>query len=151
MLRLILYNLLLFSACGYAFWRGKVDARIVATAFFVGNFVSFALRTRINGGYSSFESGIFIVDIVCFLAFTYAALISDRFWPLWVSGFQLTTSFGHVVKAIHPDLLPLAYAASLRFWGYPILIVLAAGVWRHQKRLHRTREPAAAGVPNRPA
>jgi hypothetical protein len=144
MTRLIIYNLLLIGACGYAFWRGKVDARIVAVAFFIGNFATFALRTHPSGGYSSLESGIFAVDVACFLAFTYAALISDRFWPLWVSGLQLTTSFGHVLKVIHTDMLPLAYAAALRFWGYPILIILAVGVWRGQQRLHRERDAAAA-------
>jgi len=144
MARLILYNLLLFGACGYAFWRGKVDARIIAAAFFVGNFATFALRTHLSGGYSALESGIFAVDVACFLAFTYAALISDRFWPLWVSGLQLTTSFGHVLKAIDSHLLPLAYAAALRFWGYPILIILAVGVWRSRKRLGEMRSAAPA-------
>ncbi len=144
MVRLILYNLLLFGACGYALWRGKIDARIIAIAFFVGNFATFALRTNISGGYSSVELGIFVVDVACLCAFTYAALISNRFWPLWVSGLQLTTSFGHVMKAVQSDLLPLAYAAALRFWGYPILIILAVGVWRNQQRLRREREPAAS-------
>jgi hypothetical protein len=135
MVRLILYNLLLFGACGYAFWRGKIDARIVAVAFFVGNFATFALRSELKGGYSSVETGIFAIDVACLLAFTYAALISDRFWPLWVSGLQLTTSFGHVLRAADSDIVPLAYAAALRFWGYPILIILAVGVWRSQQRL----------------
>jgi hypothetical protein len=144
MTRLILYNLLLFGACGYAFWRGRVDARIVAAAFFIGNFATFALRSQLSGGYSSVESGIFAVDLACLAAFTYAALISDRFWPLWVSGLQLTTSFGHVLKAVHSDMLPLAYAAALRFWGYPILIILAVGVWRHQQRLRRERQAVTA-------
>lgn len=143
MVRLILYNLLLFGACGYALWRGKVDARIVALAFFVGNFATFALRTQLSGGYSRMEIGIFGVDVACLLAFTYAALISDRFWPLWVAGLQLTTSFGHVMKAVDSSLVPLAYAASLRFWGYPILIILAIGVWRSQQRLRREREAAS--------
>ena len=142
MARLILYNLLLVGACGYALWRGKIDARIVATAFFIGNFATFALRSQYSGGYSSLESGIFAVDIACLAAFTYAALISDRFWPLWVSGLQLTTSFGHVMKAIDSHLVPLAYAASLRFWGYPILLILALGVWRSQRRLRRERQAA---------
>ena len=144
MVRLILYNLLLFGACGYALWRGKVDARIVAIAFFVGNFATFALRSQYSGGYSSVELGIFVVDSACLLAFTYAALISDRFWPLWVSGLQLTTSFGHILKAVDSQLVPLAYAASLRFWGYPILIILAVGVWRGQRRLRREGRSALA-------
>jgi hypothetical protein len=144
MARLILYNLLLFGACGYALWRGKVDARIVATAFFVGNFATFALRSHPHEGYSSLETGILMVDVACLLAFTYAAMISDRFWPLWVSGLQLTTSFGHVLKAIDSSLLPIAYAAALRFWSYPILILLAVGVWRQQKRLRPERSASPA-------
>jgi hypothetical protein len=140
MVRLILYYLLLFGACGYALWRGKVDARIVAGAFFVGNFATIALRTHSSGAYASLDPGIFAVDLVCLIAFTYAALISDRFWPLWVSGLQLTTSFGHVMKLIDSSLLPLAYAAALRFWGYPILIILVVGVWRSQRRLRHSHE-----------
>jgi hypothetical protein len=144
MVRLSLYYLLLFGTCGYALWRGKVDARIVAATFFVGNFATIALRSHSSGEYSSLDPGIFAVDVACLLAFTYAAMISDRFWPLWVSGLQLTTSFGHVLKLIDSSLIPLAYAAALRFWGYPILIILAVGVWRSQRRMRRGPEPASA-------
>ena len=144
MVRLILYYLLLFGACGYALWRGKIDARIVAVTFFIGNFATIALRSNHAGGYSALETGIFLVAVVCFIAFTYAALISDRFWPLWVSGLQLNTGFGHIFRMIDSSLLPLAYAAALRFWGYPILFILVAGVWRSQRRHASGREPAAA-------
>jgi hypothetical protein len=144
MARLIVYYLLLFGACGYAFWRGKAEARIVASAFFVGSFATIAIRSHSSGSYSSLEAGIFVIDVACFLVFTYAALISDRFWPLWVSGLQLTTSFGHIMKVIDANLLPIAYAAALRFWGYPILIILAIGVWRGQRRLRRRYEPTPA-------
>ena len=144
MLRLVLYHLLLFGACGYAFFRGKIDARIVATTFFVGSFVTFGLRSQLSGGYSSIESGIFVVDVSCLVLFTYAALISDRFWPLWVSGLQLTTSFGHVLKLIDAHMLPFAYAAALRFWGYPILIILAVGTWRSHRRSRDRQVPTIA-------
>jgi len=142
MVRLIFFYALMSGACGYALVRGRTDAKIVSAVFLVGTFATIALRTRTAGGYSSVESGIFLVDIACLAAFTYAALISDRFWPLWVSGFQLTTIFGHIFKAIDSELLPLAYAAALRFWGYPILIILAVGVWRQQKRLRWQRSPS---------
>lgn len=139
MVRLIFFYALMSGACGYAFARGKTDAKIVSAVFLVGTFATIALRSRTAGGYSSVDTGIFAVDLACLAAFTYVALISDRFWPLWVSGFQLTTIFGHVFKAIDSQLLPLAYAAALRFWGYPILIILALGVWRQQRRLRRER------------
>jgi hypothetical protein len=141
--RLIIYYVLLFGSCGYAFWRGKTEARIVASAFFVGSFATIAIRSHSSGSYSSLEMGVFVIDVACFLVFTYSALISDRFWPLWVSGLQLTTSFGHIMKVLDTHLLPMAYAAALRFWGYPILIILAVGVWRSQRRVGREELTAA--------
>ena len=144
MVRLIFFFTLMSSACGYALFRGRTDARIVGAVFLAGTFATWGLRSSLSGGYSSVEFGIFAVDIACLGAFTYAAMISDRFWPLWVSGFQLTTIFGHVLKAIDSQLLPLAYAAALRFWGYPILIVLAVGVWRSQRRLEHDRLAASS-------
>jgi hypothetical protein len=142
MVRLILFYALMSGSCGYALAKGKADARIVGAVFLIGTFATIGLRSSRTGGYSSVEFGIFAVDVACLAAFTYAALISDRFWPLWVSGFQLTTTFGHIFKAVDSQLLPLAYAAALRFWGYPILIMLAIGVWRSQRRLSAGREPA---------
>lgn len=140
--RLLIYHALLFGACGYALIRGRTDARIVAVVFLVGDFATYALRSQVTGGYSSVETGVLAVDALAFLGFTYAALISDRFWPLWVSGLQLTTSMGHLLKAVDTSLLPLAYAAALRFWAYPILIILAVGTWRSQRRAKREAFPA---------
>ena len=140
MIRVILFDMLLFGACGYALLRGKTDARIVAVVCIVANFASYAVVSR----YASVETGVLIIDILTFLAFTFVALKSDRFWPLWVSGLQLTTSIGHLLKAVQADLLPLAYAAALRFWSYPILIILAVGVWRSQRRA-REDGTAASG------
>jgi hypothetical protein len=141
--RLIIYHALLFGACGYALVRGKTDARIVALVFLIGNFATTALRSHVPDTYSSVETEILVVDVLGLLGFTYAAMISDRFWPLWVSGLQLTTSMGHVLKAMDESLLPLAYAAALRFWSYPILIILLVGTWREHRRWRQQREGAA--------
>lgn len=141
MIRVILFDLLLFGACGYALLRGRTDARIVAVVCIVANFASYAVVSR----YASVETGVLIIDLLTFLAFTAVALKSDRFWPLWVSGLQLTTSIGHLFKAIETDLMPLAYAAALRFWSYPILIILAVGVWRSQRRARAEQRAAHSG------
>jgi hypothetical protein len=134
--RVLIYRALMFGICGYALIRGKADARIVALVFLVGDLATLALR---SSTYSTVEMSILVIDIIAFLAFTYAALISDRFWPLWVSGLQLTTSLGHVLKAVDSQLMPLAYAAALRFWAYPILIILAIGTWRSHRRTLQER------------
>ena len=137
MIRILFFNLLLFGACGYALLRGTRDPRIVALVCIVANFATLAVKGPVATSYSSVETGVLTVDILTLAAFTFVALTSDRFWPLWVSGLQLTTSMGHALKGIESNLLPLAYAAALRFWSYPILIILVVGVWRHQRRLRR--------------
>jgi 4-amino-4-deoxy-L-arabinose transferase-like glycosyltransferase len=136
MIRLIIFNALLFGACGYALIKGRTDARIVGAVCILANFATFAVVSR----YAHVETGVLVIDLLTFAAFTYVALMSDRFWPLWVSGLQLTTSMGHLFKAIQGDLLPLAYAAALRFWSYPILIILAIAVWRSEQRARHEKE-----------
>jgi hypothetical protein len=44
-----------------------------------------------------------------------------------------------VVKEVDLALLPRAYGAALNFWAYPIVLILAIGTWRTQRRLNRDR------------
>jgi len=140
-MRLILFSALLVGACGYAILRGRFDERLTAIVCIVASLASVALMGPAGLRYSHIEIGILAVDILTLAAFTYVALRSDRFWPLWVSGLQLTTSIAHLLKAVEPNLLPIAYAAAGRSWSYPILLILAIGTWRgHHRRL--LQEPA---------
>jgi amino acid transporter len=139
MIRIIFFNVLLCGACGYALLKGPRDAQIVALVCIVASLASHALTGPVATSYSSIQTGVMAVDILALVAFTIVALTSDRFWPLWESGLQLTTSMGHVLKVFQADLRPIAYAAALRFWSYPILIILAVAVWRHQWRLRRQK------------
>src|SRR5215212_4874742 len=134
MLRLIIFNALLVGSCGYAWFRGRSDERVVAAVCALATLFSFLLMYTSATYYSSVEIGLLAVDMSALAAFTYVALHSSRFWPLWVSGLQLTTSIAHLLKALDPALLPIAYAAAARFWSYPILIILAIGTWRGRRR-----------------
>jgi len=130
MIRFIIFNAILFGSCGYALLKGTRDARIVAVTCLVATFASYPFISH----YASVETSVMAVDFLTFAAFTAVALQSDRFWPLWISGLQLTTGVGHLVKAMDADLIPIAYAVALRMWSYPIQIILAVAVWRSQRR-----------------
>ena len=71
-------------------------------------------------------------------AFVALALFSKRFWPLWVAGLQLTASTAHVLKVFDAGLVPLAYAVAERFWGYPILLIIAVGACAQHRRTRRS-------------
>ena len=92
------------------------------------------LSTVRAGCLSGVEVGVFVVDAATFAAFTFLALRSERFWPLWLAGLQLTTVFAHMLKAIQLDLMPHAYAAAARFWVYPIFLIIVVGTWRSYRR-----------------
>lgn len=125
---------LLVLSCGYAMWRGNRDARLVAMACCLATLATHFAIAPLRERYSSVEVGVLIVDSMTLLIFVLVALRSDRFWPLWVAGLQLTTAIGHLLKGVNIELLPHAYGAALRFWSYPILIILAVGVYRHHRR-----------------
>lgn len=130
MVRLIIFNGLLLGSCGYAMWRGTRDARAVALICLMATAATYVAMS----GYRSVEAGIFVIDLLALSGFTWVAVKSDRFWPLWVAGLQLTTSFGHFLKLFEADMVPIAYAVALRFWSYPIQIILAVAVWRSCRR-----------------
>ena len=140
----ILFWPLLVLACGYALLRGGRHERTVAIVCILATLVSMNVHPA-HGRYAQVDWGELTVDFAVLAAFVAVALQSDRFWPLWLSGFQLTSSFAHIFKAVDSDLIPHAYAAAVRFWSYPMLLVLLFGTWRaHRRRTREAAEPRPA-------
>jgi hypothetical protein len=126
---------ILFLTCGYALWRGRSDERIVAVACLLATLATRFAISPLSVRYSGIELGLLIIDLLLLATFVAIALRSERYWPLWVAGLQLTNSMAHLMKAIELDLMPVAYRAAAVFWSYPILFVLAIGTWRGQRVL----------------
>lgn len=131
----IIFRVLLIGSCGYAFWRGRSDERIVAVVCLGATLASRVAFSPLAVRYTSVEFGLLLIDLAVLASFIFVALRSQRFWPLWIAGLQLTTSMAHVMKAIDEHLLPIAYGAAIALWSYPILIILAIGTWRGHRRM----------------
>jgi hypothetical protein len=139
-----IYWTILLLICAYAFWRGRSDERVAAATCLAASLIQILVISPTAHRYSEVEVGVMLVDLGVLAIFVVIALQSSRFWPLWIAGLQLTTIVGHVLKAVQLNLLPLAYAGALRFWSYPILLIVAIGTWRsHQRRLQGSSGPAA--------
>jgi hypothetical protein len=123
--------------CGYALWRGRSDERIVASICLLATLATRFAISPLSARYSGLEYGLLVIDLLMLVAFVAIALRSQRFWPLWVAGLQLTNSMAHLMKAIELDLLPVAYRAAAVFWSYPILLILAIGTWRGRHLRYR--------------
>lgn len=131
------YWTLLALTCVYAFVRGGRDERLVAIVCLVASVVTAFVLSPWTQRYTEIEAGEMLVDLAVLAAFIAVALRSDRFWPLWIAGLQLTSSLAHFMKGVHLELLPQAYAAATKFWSYPILLIVILGTWRRQQRLRR--------------
>lgn len=140
----IFYWTLLTLTCGYALTLGRTDERIVGAVCIIASVVTALALSSWRQRYSGIETGELLVDVVTLGVFVYVALRSDRFWPLWVAGLQLTTSMSHMLKAVDLGLVPQAYAAAEKFWSYPILLILAIGTWRGHRQLIARRPGSAA-------
>lgn len=145
MLNPIFYHLLLVAVVAYAFLHGRADERLAAAICIIATIATRLVLSPLTSRYSGIEQGVFVVDLLTLAGFTAIALRTDRFWPLWVAGLQLTTMVAHLLKAVHIDLFPHAYAAAARFWVYPIFLIIIVGTWRsHQRRLRESKATAAA-------
>lgn len=144
MLSPYIYHALLLAVCAYAFLAGRQDERLAAAICLVATLATRLVLSPMTSRYSQVEAGVFLVDLLVLLGFTTIALRSDRFWPLWVAGLQLTTIIAHLFKVVDLDLIPKVYAAAARFWVYPIFLIIVVGTWRsHQRRRQHKRNGLA--------
>ena len=129
---------ILLGTCGFALWLGRSDERTVAAVCLLATIATQFVIPPPQERYSYLDLELVLIDLVVLGAFVAVALRSDRFWPLWISGLQLTISISHVLKAIDQDLLPRAYAAAAVLWSYPILMIIVVGTLRgHQRRARK--------------
>lgn len=144
----IVFDCLLLLSCGFALARGTRDGRIVALICLCATFASRLLIHPAAFRYSGVELGVVLVDALTFAGFTFVALQSSRFWPMWVAGLQLATLAAHLMKGLEGTLMPLVYAAASRAWSYPILIILTIGTLRaHHRHLAAIRDSHAEPMP----
>lgn len=136
---LIFWAILVFTFA-YALWRGRSDERLVAAVCLLATLVTQLVIPPPGVRYTDVDIELVAIDIAVLVAFGAVALRSERFWPLWIAGLQLTISISHLLKTIDADLVPRAYAAAAVFWSYPILLIILVGTWRgHRRRIEAQR------------
>lgn len=129
-----LFRILLIGVTVYALLRGGRDERVVALLCVAGTLATALVISPLVDRFVQVELGVVLIDSVLLVGFTAVALYSNRFWPLWVAGLQLTTMLGHTLKGFGDGLIPQAYGAALYFWSYPIILILGIGTWRTHQR-----------------
>lgn len=104
----------------------------------IGSILSVPAASLIGSLWTSPEIGILGVDLLVLFALVILSLTSDRFWPLWMTGIQLTSVAIHFAAMVEISIVPRAYALAQGFWAYPMLGILLIGT-RNVERLKKTR------------
>lgn len=126
----------LIVCCLYALTRGGAPERIGAVIFIVAVILTGLAVSSMEGqAYRSMEVGLLLVDGAMLVAFLILALKSTRFWPVWMSGLQAVQAAAHLPKLADPELIYWAYGAAQALWSYPMMALLGAATWRHQRRI----------------
>lgn len=134
----LIYLATLLIICGYALWRGERPERFAALIMITGSLASIPAAALIKATWVSPELGILGVDLIVLGLFVALSLWSDRFWPMWITGFQLTSVAIHLATMAELTIVPKAYAMAQAFWAYPMLCALLIGTWNvHRKAKKR--------------
>jgi hypothetical protein len=127
-------DVLLFTTCIWALWRGEAPERLGAAFLLIAVALTDLVQTR-----HLYRDGpvwdFIVVDIGALLAFVGLSLWSRRIWTLFISAFQLNAVLSHFVGRlpIHVDTYTLITALSL-WGGYGLTFALMAGMWQMESR-----------------
>lgn len=89
-----------------------------------------------------FVAPFFAIDVLLLVALMVLAVRARRFWPIWVAGFQAAAVIVHCAKTVAPLMVPQGYSILVQFWGYPMILLTAAGAyWHHGRARHGTDLP----------
>lgn len=120
-------------------WGGGTEQR--ASWAFVTAMTAAKLAPRLaNSMYSSVEWGVALLDGLLLLWFLSLSLRDPKSWLIAVTALQLLSASAHLARMVDWNMTALAYAILMGTGGYPILLLLAAGIvanTRQQARISR--------------
>lgn len=122
MLLVAIYYIVLLIAVVTALWRGGPTERAAVYIALVASVLTTALTPF--PAWTDIELTIFAIDILVLLGFWRIAAKSDKFWPYWITGWQLISILGHVQKMMFPEILAKPYWILSAYISYPILLLI---------------------------
>lgn len=104
----------------------KLAATVTMVAFSSSAIVS-------NQTWDSVEVSILAIDSIVLSIFWLIAMFSNRFWPYWITAFQLITVLVHV-QMIISEPLKWAYGMMSIYLSIPIVVIIGVSSLMHWER-----------------
>lgn len=132
------FLMLLVVCCGYALWRGGAPERVGAGLLLGAYVIDSAVHRLVDGlGYATPAMGSVLLDTMLLVALVVLAWRADRFWPLWLGGWQACAVVGHLARMLNPGMVSTGYAIQAQIWAYPMVAAIGVATWRHRGRVTR--------------
>ena len=139
---LVLQVFALPTLCAFAWFRGGVTERRIATALIIA--VIATMTTDWFGTHWHGPNwGVIAVDAFFLVVLVVIARQSTSFWPIWAAASQLGGCLAHVPAIMNPGLPQHIYGAAQPFWVWPLMASLLIGAIA----AHRHRRAWASGGP----
>ncbi|HMT40637.1 MAG TPA: hypothetical protein PKC48_13850 [Sphingorhabdus sp.] len=128
----LLYYIVLAATLAAAFWRGARSERWGAVTALAGSLAS--TLTALNANWSGLIIQLLVIDLLVLASFWWLAIHSRRYWPYWVTGWQLVAVLVHLQRALFDDILPAPYALMTMYLAYPTLLLILFASLQNQRR-----------------
>lgn len=120
-------DILAYSAClGLVFLLGGQPERFGAAIIAAGSLATAVVSAGILGisTWDHLEIGIMAVDVVVLAALWGVALTSNRFWPYWVTAWQLIAVLVHLQMVFFANIIPEAYSYASMYLAFPMVLLM---------------------------
>ncbi len=124
LLRSAFYIGLLIGGCAFAIRCGGAPEQIVAWVVLATFVADPILHLVFKRTFETVDPTHVIIDVARFAGIAAVALRANRFWPIWLSAFQLLALAAHLAKTMDLHIHPVIYGAMSAMWSYGILIGL---------------------------
>ncbi len=129
-----MFWLLTVVGCGYAAVLGGRDGRWAASLIIAASALTIP-ATRMGESWARTEYLILLVDLFLLMGLYTLALLSRRYFPLWMTGFHLIAVVTHLSTLLAPRYAPEIYRALGSLWAIPMTLVMMWGI--HLDRRHK--------------
>jgi hypothetical protein len=126
-MRVLIYVTLLLVATGAALIFGKREEKATAAVLLAGNLGS-ALIEHLFSSHAFLTLSLAYFSFDALLAVALCGLAVR--WPTWlailIAAWQVNGTLAHLVKMAVPETVAISYAVLLKFWAWPMVLVLLA-------------------------
>lgn len=145
----LLFWALTLTCCAFAAAYGGRAGRAIAALYILACAATVG-AWFLERDWTRTHVATFAVDALLLVALLRVALASDRWFPIWFTGFHLVAVVSHLASYIAPGFLLEIYFLLQAFWSIPMLLALVIGVALDRQGGVRD-EPRAASGARRPA